>query len=190
MLSGKWRCTKCGAPREKKATLCRKCYLESWKTPSADNFWPKVRIAGPNDCWLWMAERKKSGYGKIRIAGRQTMAHRVAWTLTHGLIPKGMKICHRCDNPPCCNPSHLWLGTQTENIADMDRKGRRDTSGLILFKRGEECPTAKLTWSDVREIRRSVLSGLRTRAEASRRLGVSPTTVTDIMKGRIWKEAV
>lgn len=95
-----------------------------------ERFWPKVdRSAGPNGCWPWMASRVK-GYGHFGVGSRtdQTnklvIAHRLAWILTHGPVPDGICVCHTCDNPPCCNPAHLWLGTHADNAADREAKGR------------------------------------------------------------------
>lgn len=91
-----------------------------------ERFWENVDKRGPDDCWEWMAG-KEFGYGYIRREGhkgKMARAHRVAWELTNGPIPKGMCVLHRYDNPGCCNPAHLWLGTLADNNADMAAKGR------------------------------------------------------------------
>lgn len=94
----------------------------------AERFWAKVdRSAGPDGCWPWLAGRNHQGYGRFRIGGRGSPtahAHRVAWEVANGAIPAGLLACHQCDNPPCCNPSHLFLGTTPDNVADRDSKGR------------------------------------------------------------------
>lgn len=84
-----------------------------------DRFWSNVDRTG--DCWIWIGSRLPSGYGRI---GGRGYAHRVSWALANGPIPAGMCILHRCDNPPCVNPSHLWIGTVADNMHDRDRKGR------------------------------------------------------------------
>jgi hypothetical protein len=101
----------------------------------SDRFWPKVQILGENDCWNWIASANpRFGYGQIgcryRELGmeddRRTMArsHRVAWFLRNGAIPNGLMVLHRCDNVRCCNPTHLFLGTQKDNMQDALSKGR------------------------------------------------------------------
>lgn len=96
--------------------------------PIQERLWPKVDTTGGVDsCWEWLAAKKQGGYGKIGIGGKYggwVLAHRVAWELENGQIPSGLVVCHKCDNPGCCNPSHLFLGTQPDNLADMRRKGR------------------------------------------------------------------
>ena len=91
----------------------------------ADRFWPKVHIGAPEECWEWARCRDALGYGRFGIpAGGVAGAHRVAWELTRGLIPDDLQVCHRCDNPPCCNPNHLFLGTAANNGSDRNVKGR------------------------------------------------------------------
>lgn len=98
----------------------------------ADLFWPKVdKSAGPDGCWLYMGFRKWDGYGWLarKRNGKSSYltAHRYAWILTNGEVPDGLHVLHRCDNPPCCNPAHLFLGTHQDNMADKARKGRFGT---------------------------------------------------------------
>lgn len=94
--------------------------------PLADRFWPKVRRGAPDDCWTWLGARLTKGYGLIGVAGdmRGRLAHRVSWEIHNAPIPDGLLVCHHCDNPSCVNPAHLFLGSHSDNLKDMSRKGR------------------------------------------------------------------
>lgn len=120
-------------------------------SPMPEHFWGKIERGGADECWAWRANRNQSGYGlfDIRIDGRRTSvgAHRKAWELTNGPIPDGLLVMHRCDNPPCCNPAHLMLGTFKDNSADMVAKGR---NAKTISTHGR---VRKLTDADVRVIR-------------------------------------
>ena len=91
-----------------------------------ERFWEKVdRSGGPDACWPWTASTCGGGYGQFRLAGRPQLAHRVAYEQLVGPIPNGRHVLHRCDTPLCVNPAHLFLGTHTDNMADMTIKGRQ-----------------------------------------------------------------
>lgn len=92
----------------------------------AERFARRLEVT-PSGCIEWTGSRNRAGYGSISVGGRtegRRSTHRLAWELTNGSIPDGMQILHHCDNPPCCNPAHLFLGTRSENMADMISKGR------------------------------------------------------------------
>lgn len=156
-----------------------------------ERFWSKVRRGGPDECWIWTACRGFGGYG-VFYAGRQfsrkgtVPAHRMAWFFQTGqLLRKPFEMCHHCDNPPCVNPAHLFVGTRSDNMKDCAAKGRRahqlDPSVQV---RGSRCAWAKLTEADVVKIR---LSKERTGVLA-KRYGVNVSTVRAARSGRTkWK---
>lgn len=131
-------------------------------------------------CWEWTGRRDRQGYGRLRMNGKECLAHRVAWELTRGPIPEGMKVCHSCDNPPCIRPDHLWLGTQRDNVLDMEHKGR------AVHVRGQHQGSAKLTEKQVLRIRIRCANG-EGRRKLAREYGVSHTNVELIVCGRAWK---
>lgn len=161
-------------------------------------FWAKVDKSGGTDaCWPWIAGCSPRGYGRVYQGGRGFQAHRIAWIYTNGPIAAGMSVCHTCDNPPCCNPSHLWLGTQAENNADRDAKGRQvaltgdahhSRMHPELRPRGERHHAAKLTGSDIPIIKSLCAAGNHSRSAIGEMFGVSGSTINDIMAGRTWTE--
>jgi hypothetical protein len=150
-------------------------------------FWSKVdKSAGPDACWLWTASRDKNGYGLEWWGKRTQRAHRIAWMIVNGPIPKGEGhhgtcVCHTCDVPACCNPSHMWLGSNAENHADRDRKGR----GRGTHLRGNANGSAKLTEADIPRIFDAHSSG-ETSSAIARRFGVGRTAIAEVLCGHTW----
>lgn len=155
-------------------------------TPIADRFWKKVDKRGPDECWPFVGEINNHGYGVFSPfadhVGR-CLAHRKAWEVTNGPIPNELDCCHHCDNPPCCNPSHLFVGTHADNMADRVRKGR----SMKFAARGERIWSAKLTESHVREIRRIYSIGGISHRKLGILFGMSKSGITGIISGRKWR---
>jgi len=158
--------------------------------PAEERFWEKVVRKGAGDCWEWQAARDGLGYGFFRVISGQNMrkTNRVAWELVNGPIPLGQHVCHRCDNPPCCNPGHLFLGTHAENMADRNRKGRT-TKGRVLHCGEQSGLSAKLTLSDVSEIVNAYSAGGVSQDALGRKYGVSQTQVGRVIRQERWRLA-
>jgi hypothetical protein len=145
-----------------------------------DDFWKRIRVGAPNDCWDWIKGKSPKGYGRYTKAKRNGMpsgAHQVSWILTYGVIPRGLYVLHTCDNPSCCNPNHLFLGTAKDNAEDKVRKGRQP--------RGEQIPTHKLTWDQVNDIR---LDGRKPK-DISKDYNISVVMVYLILKNKSWSQS-
>lgn len=140
------------------------------------------RSGGWYACWPFTgpAATRSGQHRQMSWQGRMRLAHRLAYEVAYGEIPPGLVVRHSCDNPPCCNPNHLLLGSQLDNMQDMVRRKRKK---IIL--RGEASHTAKLTEEAVREIRRRVGAG-ETRTVLARELGVAIGTVGNAFAGRTW----
>lgn len=140
---------------------------------SNEVFWSHVdKSSGPDSCWPWIAFRDKSGYGTTYWRGRRGLkAHRVAYEICYGSIAKGLLVIHSCDNPSCCNPSHLRLGTHLDNMKDKMARGRQ--------ARGSRNGGSKLSEVDVVRIRNLISSGANQSA-------VAPQTISQIVRRVIW----
>lgn len=148
-----------------------------------ERLWNKIdRSAGPKGCWPWVASwTGKGGYGKLKVRGRSIFAHRLVWQLIHGPIKTKLEVCHSCDNPGCCNPSHLWLGTHKQNMMDMGSKGRQTPK----LQNGELNSSVKLNNKKVRAIRSLIKKGIQQQKIAAL-YGVSGATICLISKRKLW----
>ena len=135
------------------------------------------RLVTPTGCWEWRAGRYSGGYGGASVNGRSVKVHRLAWELTNGAIPDGMFVLHRCDNPPCFNPDHLFVGTPKDNVADMDAKGRR------RFATGERSHLAKISDAAADSIRSRYANGERG-MDLAAEFGVSKALVSMIVNNK------
>jgi hypothetical protein len=169
-------------------------------------FWAKVDKTG--DCWLWTARLSRDGYGQFRTGGVGTpnaRAHRVAWALAYGAIPEGLLVLHRCDNPRCVRPEHLFLGTSADNVADRNAKGRQATGARLNIPcdrgrghrnprythpettaRGERNGHARFTAEQVLEIRRLWAAGGMLQRDIAAQFGTDQAVVSLIVRRKTW----
>jgi hypothetical protein len=152
--------------------------------PAEQRFWSKVNKG--DGCWEWMDFLNNKQYGTLRVGSlvdgtrRRVLAHRFSWEMHFGSIPSGMFVCHRCDNPKCVNPDHLFLGTAKDNIRDMFRKGRGRPGRLAGAAHGR----AKLTEDDVRLILSQ--RGTKLEKELAAEFGVSQSQISNILTRQQW----
>lgn len=137
-------------------------------------FWAKVNKS--SGCWEWTAYTDSWGYGRFQVKGKSKLAHRISYLLEHRVLPADLKVCHTCDNPKCVNPSHLFLGTDADNVKDRDSKGRRKPLQGVRHGR------AKLSEQDVLGIRNSTLSHV----TLAKQYGVSAVQISTIRKRKQW----
>lgn len=148
-----------------------------------ERFWSKVDKSG--DCWIWTGACDSKGYGHLSAGGaggKTIKAARLAYELTYGPVPEGMSVLHRCDNPVCVNPAHLFTGTQADNLQDMTLKGRR----RYREHKGSENGRAKLSESQVFEIRKRAAAG-EPRSVLAKEYSMCWTTIDGIVAGRLWR---
>lgn len=147
----------------------------------AERFWSKVDRGDSSECWRWKGPQNVWGYGDVTYMGRRSNASRVAYLLTYQFVPAGMVVCHRCDNPWCCNPGHLFAATQSENLKDCRSKGRQ------RYKTGESHHRtgAKLTPEKVREARELYAAGV-SQSDIGRQWGVHSSVISRAVRGESW----
>lgn len=152
-----------------------------------ERFWYKVKKS--EDCWEWQAARMSSGYGMMRLNGVSTGAHRISWMLHYGDIPKGVCVCHKCDNRLCVRPDHLFLGTQADNIRDMMNKGRIARGKQLNHpnQKGDKNHNAVVTEKQVRHVLLMYYKENKKQAEISRIVGLTYANVWAIVHRKSWK---
>jgi hypothetical protein len=155
------------------------------KVSLANRFWSKVqKEPDSNGCWLWIGAKDVYGYGYLGATRRKSAkkAHRLSYEIHYGEgTSKGLCVLHRCDNPPCVNPSHLFLGTRSDNNKDKQAKGRD------YDKRGENNPRAKIKLSDVEKIKRLWKAG-KTQDAIAKIYKISQVNVSKIVRGQLWNK--
>lgn len=145
----------------------------------SSKFWSHIQIGDRKTCWEWTAGRDKNGYGRTKIkkshGWTSGQAHRVVYVLAKGAIPDGLCVLHTCDNPPCCNPDHLVLGTQVDNLQDMRKKGRSRGPSV----QGENHWLTKVSSSGAEALRAECAAGVLPQTEIARKYGIS--------RGYLWR---
>ena len=145
-------------------------------TPES-RFWSKVDKCGDDECWPWTATKSRLGYGKFTLGvNNKVNAHRYSYEIANGPIPDGMLVCHGCDNPPCVNPKHLFVGTHKDNMQDAVKKGRA--------ARGSRLPQTKLTDAQVLEAVSLAKDRSRTIESVAKLYGISGEHLGSLMRGK------
>lgn len=166
---------------------CRECRAARRRDPAV-RFWPLVQKG--EGCWEWQGAKEHHGHGRLRMHGKFIRAHRYSWELHYGPIPAGLAVCHKCDNPPCVRPDHLFLGTAADNAHDRDQKGRtsRGSEHAASVKnrlRGSGMSDV-LTEADVVAIRSRVTGRFGEQSALAREYGVHPSVISNIVRRRRW----
>lgn len=218
-------CAYCEQPFSRKRIIASTRYcskrcanLDRPKIPPATRFWQMVNQHGDTPphcpelgpCWLWTGNKSTKGYGQFSAERRSIRAHRFSWELHGGMIPEGLKVLHKCDNPPCVRFDHLFLGTTKDNTQDMLAKGRAnkvtgknhwmnkyperrpygDRNPMHLhperIARGEERPGAKLTEIAVQEIRSRYAAGGITQKALAQEFNVHVMLINGVVNRKMW----
>jgi len=157
------------------------------RTPLVERLESRLDKSPASGCWLYLGARLPRGYGIIGAGGKRKKiyAHRAAWIVWRGPIPEGMHVCHRCDNPPCCNPDHLFLGTRSDNMRDCVQKNRLNVGD----RRGTNNGRAKLSEEQVREIRECYAKGGVSQSQLAAKFNIWQTHISRIIRRQAWGAA-
>ncbi len=145
--------------------------------------WNKINKKSDEECWEWKGATTKGGYGSMKLYNKTKYVHRVVYEITYGKFSNDLDVLHKCDNPLCCNPEHLFLGTQQDNVRDMDVKGRRGKTD----QKGELNNASKLTKTDIEKIRELNYSGSYSQREIGEIFGVGQQCICLIVNHKTWK---
>lgn len=134
-------------------------------------FWSKVAVGKNNECWEWLGAKRHYGYGGLKVKGRVLRSNRIAWEIFNGKPLGDYQALHKCDNPACCNPRHIYAGTKSENMCDIFRRGRKASVKLSRDKANE-----------IRSLRKEGASIM----ALSKDFGVASSTISKICRNMIW----
>jgi len=173
---------------------------KTWKQyPLKRRFVSKLKINSTNSCWEWLGSRLQRGYGRIGLNGKMITAHRASWLIYRGEIPRGKFVCHKCDNPPCVNPDHLFITTHKENMMDMVSKQRWskkpktakqiESARKLMMKLSQSQRGKKKAWSKLNKFQvLKIRASNEVQKKIAQRYGVAQTLISQIKSGKIWKE--
>lgn len=163
-------------------------YIEEPIEVVLPKFWARVNKSAPNGCWEWTGAKERK-YGRFYLTSRiHLLAHRISWEIAHGEISDTLCVLHKCDNPSCINPDHLFLGTKGDNNRDRASKGRTARSHQHLYSpKGERHPGHKMTEAAVRELRTLYSNGA-SQSQLAEQFGIRQCTVSQIVLRRTWRD--
>lgn len=160
--------------------ICSKAgrvHAEQLQSTFIERFWNRVNKGSENECWIWTGYLNSDGYGRAKRHGKADGVHRISWELSNGKVPEPLQVLHKCDNPRCVNPKHLFLGTPADNVIDCISKNRR------RYANGETHHKARLSDSEILEIHRLYKSGIPT-LDIAKQFGVNRNWINLVLSGK------